>query len=235
MTARDRAVQAARRYKDRDPEIDAVVEKVMGEIDQDAFRDLAARYQHLPPHPGPGKYLELPNWLARHVVHARALGLLEGPPRRILDLGTGNGYFPFLCTCFGHRVVAVDVDTSALFNDLVSLLGIDRRVLRIQARERLRDLGGPFDLVTAFNISFNANNTPEMWEVAEWRFFLHDLATRHLEPAGEIFLKLNPMRKPGGYDAKPLLDFFETSGGEVEYPFVHYRDLSRLRQNPESS
>ncbi len=217
-----RPVFAAKRYNDTDPDLDARVETILAGLDLDAFALLREKHKDLPPYPGPGKYLEIATWLRRHMTHVKALGLLDGPPRRILDLGTGNGYFPFLCGRFGHEVVAFDLGDYALYNDLVDFLEVDRRKGAIVRYEPLPDLDGPFDLVTAFNICFNEQNSPTMWEPPEWEFFLRDVVDHQLAAGGEIFLKLNPLRKPGGYDEKPLLSWFESQGAELNVPFVHF-------------
>lgn len=213
---------AAKRYHDADPQLDAIAEEIMGSLDTKAFDELKQKHKDLPPYPGPGKYLDIETWIRRHLVHAKALNLIDGPSRRILDLGTGNAYFPFLCGRLGHKVVALDLDEYELYSDLVAFLGVDRRANRITRYEALPDLDGPFDLVTAFNICFNEQNSPTMWEPPEWEFFLHDVIDHQLAPGGEIFLKLNPLRKPGGYDEKPLLSWFESQGAELNVPFVHF-------------
>lgn len=216
-------VLEARRYDADDPAIDARLEEILAVVDREAFTELRERHAALVGRPGPGKYLDLRTWLRRHLVHARALGLFECAPRRMLDLGTGNGYFPFVAGRLGHDVVALDLDDNPLFNDLVALLGVDRRVHRIRCYEALPELGGPFDLVTAFNVGFNDQNRETMWEAAEWEYFLRDVATHQLRPGGQIFLKLNPFQKPGGYDEAPLLALFERLGADMSPPFFHFR------------
>ena len=205
-----------------------MLEEVLSELDSTRFEELGKRFPEIRPYPGPGKYLDLRTWMRRHLVHLQALDLLDGPPRRILDLGTGNGYFPYLCGRRGHRVVALDLDTFAFYNELTALLGIDRRAHRILAFEPLPDLGGPFDLVTAFNVSFDAHYSPQMWNAAEWDFFLRDVATRQLQPEGRIFVKLNPF-KLEGYDAEALYGYLRGIGAEVEPPFFDIRALDALR------
>ena len=217
------AVLEARRYHADDPLVDARLEEILGVVDREAFATLRARHADLLDRPGPGKYLDLRTWIRRHLVHAKALGLFDGARRRILDLGTGNGYFPFVAGRLGHDVVALDLDDNPLFNDLVGLLGVDRRVHRIRHHEPLPDLGGPFDLVTAFNVGFNNQNRETMWEADEWEFFLRDVSAHQLRPGGELFLKLNPFHKPGGYDEAPLLALFERLGADMSPPFFHFR------------
>lgn len=217
-------------YRKDDPEIERRLREILATFDTDAFAALRERHPDLPPSPRMGKYLDYETWIRRHLIHAHALGLTEGPARRILDLGTGNGYFPFVCRRLGHEAIGLDLDRYAFYNDLVSLLQVDRRVHAIRRHEPLPPLGGPFDLVTAFNVKFNRNNSDAMWNAPEWEFFLRDLAAGQLARGGEIFFRLNPMRKPGGFDAKPLLALFGSLGGEVDVPFVHFPPDARLLQ-----
>lgn len=195
--------------------------RLRGEIDPERFAGVARAYRE----GGNGvreKYLELDTWLGRHLTHAEAIGLFEGPPRRILDIGTGNGYFPFIATRLGHEVVATDVDTVPLYDDLVALTGIRRVVHAVQTFRLLPDLGGRFDLVTAFNTVFDRVDDTATWTPREWDFFLHDIRDHQLRPEGEIILKLNPNRKRI-HDKRSLARFFRSLGGDVAMPFIHLR------------
>ena len=77
-----------------------------------------------------------------------------------------------------------------MFAEITSLLGVRRVIQRIQAFRPLPDLGGKFDLITAFMICFNSHRRPNLWGVPEWNFFLDDIA-KHLAPRGRVWLELN--------------------------------------------
>lgn len=156
------------------------------------------------------KYLYLPYWLLQKLGHAVMLGLHRRPGLRILDLGTGVGHFLYVCRALGHETVGLDLDDSALFNELVDFLGLDRRVHAVRAFEPLPDLGGRFDLVTAFATCFDWHEG-RPWGPTEWDWFLADLARNQLRPGGRVFMALN---RP--YDGQPydeaLRRYFEATG-----------------------
>ena len=60
------------------------------------------------------------------------LGLHRSPPRRkVLDLGTGCGYFPYICNYFGHTTVTTDLDAVPMYDEITEFLRLDKRVLCI--------------------------------------------------------------------------------------------------------
>lgn len=160
------------------------------------------------------KYLRYVWHISRATHLARRLGLHRGPPRRILDLGTGPGYFPFVCARMGHEVVALDVDWVPLYNDLTATLGVRRVVHEIRAHQPLPDLGGPFDLITAFLICFNGHKslrTP-LWGAEEWSWLVDQLAPLAAPEGCRLFLNFN--REPSGVTIPDTLrQWFLARGG----------------------
>jgi len=141
------------------------------------------------------KYLDPVKWLTRSVQQARKLGLVLSPPRDVLDLGCGAGYFLFVLKQIGARVLGLDLDHDPIFNDMVRLFAIERVGCAITRGVRLPDFGGrKFDLITAWMICFNNHDNDEkIWVAKDWNFLLDDLADR-LTPDGRIVLSLNPQR-----------------------------------------
>ena len=76
------------------------------------------------------------------------------PPKSVLDLGCGGGFFLYVCQQLGHTCLGLDIDVFPLFTQLLDLFGVERRVCAIKPFEPLPDLGRKFDLVTAFSIDF---------------------------------------------------------------------------------
>lgn len=226
--AGERPVARARRYARRDDEFEALLEKILSGIDRGAFDAIAARHRDQRPAPGPGKYLDLDAWLRRHLVHALALELHRGPPRRILDLGAGAGYFAFVCRTLGHDCRALDREGNAMFDELIGFLGIPRLSLPIRANEPLPDFDGRFDWVTAFNVGFDRTDG-RPWGAPEWEFLFRDLAARLLAPQGQVFLKLNPRSLAPSRRNRRVLALFREAGCEVLPPFVHWPSAEPLR------
>jgi len=202
------------------------VKRVLRTIDQDDFSILRERYKDADATPGGySKYLDIRPWMIHKLTYFYLLGLRGSRPLRILDLGTGTGFFPYICSLYGHRVIALDLDTVPMYNDLCKFLGVDRRTWRIVKFEKLPDLDTRFDLVTAFMITFNQHNRSDEWGADEWRFMLEDLQRNQLAPGGRIFLNLN-LRSDGTWCDEALLRFFSDFGGRV---YLNHVDLSASR------
>lgn len=144
------------------------------------------------------KYLRYGRQLARANHLARQLGLHRGPPRRILDLGSGPSYFPFVCARMGHRVAALDVDRTPLYNELSRALNVPRVVHEIRYGVPLPDMGGRFDLITAQLICFNGhkNKGCSLWDVREWAWFVDQLRGMVPPSGGRVVLIF--VREPSG-------------------------------------
>jgi SAM-dependent methyltransferase len=138
------------------------------------------------------KYLDTRKWIERSLQQVRRLGLVLNPPRDVLDLGCGSGYFLFAVRQLGARVLGVDLDGDPIFNDMVRLLGIERVGFAVTRRVKLPQFGGrKFDLITAWMICFNNYDRPDaIWVAEDWNFLLDDLSER-LTPDGRIVFSMN--------------------------------------------
>lgn len=211
------------------PDVRDEVERILAGTDLARVRSVCERHAGSARGHGYSKYTDVAGQMRDKLLLVRRLGLHKGPPRRILDLGTGAGYFPLLCRAYGHAVAATDLDDNPLYNDMVEALGIERRVHRILAGQPLPDMGGPFDVVTAFQVCFNGHKSPQLWRAAEWRAFLEDVARNHLAPGGRIILGLNA-EEDGRCLTPELLAMFRGLGAEVDVELVVIADTSALRR-----
>ena len=190
------------------------VERILGDIDQEKLE--AIRSRHAIPNPGIRieKYLEMDKWLGVNVRRIFNLGLDFSPKRRILDLGSGAGYFLHISKRLGHEVLGVDIPDPEWYGDITRLLGVPRVIQRIERCQALPDLGEPFDCVTGFMVCFNDHFSETPWGVEEWRFVLDDLWTR-LRPGAMVWFELNPGRDESHYTPE-LKRFFEERGAIVD-------------------
>lgn len=189
------------------------LEPFLAVIDQGRLAELQTRYASSAEHYA--KYADVQRWLRLNIVRAQDLKLHRSPPRSVLDLGCGGGFFLFVLQQLGHPGLGLDIDEYPLFPELLDLFGVERRVWTIRPDEPLPDLGRKFDLITAFSVDFNRESKRDWWwGPPEWAFFLDDLK-RHLNPGGSIFLGLNP-RNDGEYYNPELRDFFLSRGASVE-------------------
>jgi len=188
--------------------------RVIETIDPAAFEQI--RRRHAVENPGEHwpKYLDLDRWIGISIRRIREIELDLARRKRILDLGCGAGYFLYIAQLLGHSGLGLDVDSVPMFSDITRLLGVRRVIQRIRAFDPLPVLGAKFDLVTAFMICFNNHKQTNLWGVAEWEFFLDNLA-RHLAPRGRVWLELN-CEYDGTFYTPELKAFFQRRGARID-------------------
>jgi 2-polyprenyl-3-methyl-5-hydroxy-6-metoxy-1,4-benzoquinol methylase len=204
-------------------------------IDPGRFRAIQDNYGVSTGPIGRTKYLSFKHRYQRRLRSAYDLGLHQSKGTDVLDIGTGPGYFPYICGKLGHNAYSLDLGDDPIFNDLIELLGVRRIVWAVNKFERLPDQGTKFDTITAFLICFNGHNSSDLWGQDEWAFFLKDLVENQLKPNGRIFLNLNVDDNTKRPYTDELRDFFLATGAEVNGRDVLYRwpndDLSKLVQS----
>ncbi len=169
------------------------------------------------PDPQVAKYLAAERWFTRCERRLDALHLRPGS--RILDIGTGCGYFPFVCRARGHDVMALDhPDRDPMYRAVTEALDIDVIDHAVTALQPLPDMG-IFDVITAFMVTFNGHVVSPLWGVAEWAYFLDDTLVR-LNRSGALVLELN--REPDGRCYTPELEtLFASHGAHFTGPWPH--------------
>jgi len=188
-------------------------------LDRARFGDIRDRYKNESPDPGFSKYTELDRFLKIALSHYDLVGLTNKTGLSVLDIGTGPGYFPFICSNFGHAARAMDVPNHSFYNEMTDLLGVNRFEHSIQAFEPLPQLSQRFDLITAFAICFNCHASDALWGVEEWGFFLSDIRKYMAEPKAILFLKFN--REPNGsFFSDELREYFNSEGANINYDSV---------------
>jgi len=203
-------------------------------IDRERFDEIETRYMRADFDPvGPLKYFDLSTYLARDLDRAIWLGLHRSRPLRVLDLGCGFGYFLYVCTFFGHQGIGVDyVDGNqpdvACYRETLALLGQRRQLHRIVRFEKLPDVEGAFDLVTAHAMCFNwhENRRDQPWGVAEWQYFLDDVKTR-LVPSGRVLLEFVPLGPGLPCFDETLRAYFRQRGARIgsDRKTVYFRSI----------
>jgi O-antigen/teichoic acid export membrane protein/SAM-dependent methyltransferase len=197
---------------------------ICSQINVDAIRSLwkDVRIEHYRNPENAAKYADYEYWLRLNIIRAVKLDLHRKRNLRMLDLGSGPGYFLRVARYFGHDVIGVDLPAHLLsdverkvFAEVSGALFCDVKEATITAYKPLA-IQGMFDLITGFLVCFNNHKQHDEWSVAEWEFFVND-AVSHLSDGGQIALDLNEnMHRYNDlrwYD-KQTLDFF-TSVGRV--------------------
>jgi SAM-dependent methyltransferase len=201
--------------------------RIIETIDPIAFEQIRKRYAVANPGADWPKYLDLDRWIGINIRRIRQVELDLARSKRILDLGCGAGYFLCIAQLLGHSGLGLDMDRLAMFREVTRLLGVRRVVQRIEAFKSLPDFGKKFDLITAFMVCFNNHKMPDLWKVAEWEFFLDDLA-KHLTPRGRVWLELN-QEYDGTFYTPELKEFFQKRGARINEQKVIFNSGLRAR------
>ena len=176
---------------------------------------------------GAWKFLDIDLWIPVNLERIYRLELQSSPPRDILDISGGAGYFAYICQYFGHRVHTTDIDQWEEFNEMMEILSLERSVLWVEPMTPIPFYGRKFDLITSFMIAFNFPQVEEKrWGIEEWEFLLSDLEENHLKENGVIYLLMNPHPDRSHYSPE-LHDYLIRRGAEVEGPEVVFRRVAQ--------
>ncbi len=176
---------------------------------------IKAKYKIANPGISYQKYVDIDYWLFENLRRAYVMGLHNKTKKStILDIGTGPGYFPFICGFYGHDAEALDVPDNEMYNEMTGKLGIKRYDQRILPFRHL-DIDRKYDLITAFMICFNNHQQPDLWHIREWDYFINSLFSRNLHPGGEVVLSFNA-ETPQEPISKELLSYFIGNGAKVD-------------------
>lgn len=189
-------------------------------LDPAAWARLRERFPHRADAPKINRFVDAEHWIPVSVERAQDLWLDRTPPSLILDLGCGPGYFLYVCKHLGHEGAGIDIDEQPLFRETTSLLGVSRIIWRIQAGVPLPELEKKFDLVTAHRVCFHkiargSDGQWEMWDRADWQFFLRDIRTRFLNPEGRLLLDFNPRADGCTFFTADLRDTLVANGARI--------------------
>src|SRR5579864_6717235 len=191
---------------------------LLDDIDWLQFKDLRHKYPYRPGSPQIYRFEDIVYWIDINVERAQDLWLDRAPPLRLLDLGSGAGYFLYVCKHFGHDVLGFDTDIEPLFGATTELLGVPRIVGRIERLTPLPEFGRKFDLVTAHRICFHRVGKVREgveWSPADWEFFVNDIRTRFLTPNGRLLLDFNPRPDGSSFFSPELRAFFVSQGARI--------------------
>jgi SAM-dependent methyltransferase len=192
--------------------------RLLKNLDRAKFEKLREQIPYRPGSPRINRFEDVLYWININVERAQDLWLDRAPPLHILDLGSGAGYFLYVCKSFGHDVLGFDIDSEPLFTATTELLGVPRAIGRIQAQTPLPAFGKKFDLVTAHRICFHRIGKVRdgmEWSTNDWAFFIDDIRGNLLTENGRMLLDFNP--RPGGspFFTAELREFFLSQGARI--------------------
>jgi SAM-dependent methyltransferase len=176
---------------------------------------VSARFQERLEQHGPrakeGKYFDLVGHMARAITEARHLGVIDAKVSlRVLDLGTGCGYFPYVCRYLGHKITTIDKQEGK-YGYAREQLGVPAHLWEMTPESPLPDLGQQFDLITAFQPVFflyrpEGFGTP--WNEDMWEKFFQRLKPA-LADGGRFYLGANDMSRVDKSAYQEMLEYFE--------------------------
>lgn len=181
------------------------------------------------------KYLDPIPHLTLAWLHVFELGLHKGPPRRVLDIGTGAGYFPLVLEELRHTAIASDLDCFPVFNAIIDVLRIRRIPWEVKPFQPAPSFGAPVDVVTAFAMDFDLSGCAgeDRWGRPQWEFFLRDLACNVMQPHGTACFGIKRFKGGTGINAydEDLFAFFQETGADLPRKCrVIYRGVEQLRE-----
>jgi len=143
------------------------------------------------PKSGSKYFVDWEDYLKKAYNRYIALGLRNICELTILDVGTGIGFFPYICLDNFNDVYCTedkkDSDSLVLaaYKKIHNDLGLRCNYFHINSR--YFPVKGSFDIITSFNICWNVNDDGTYWRFNDYELFFSNLIS-HLKPEGKIFL-----------------------------------------------
>jgi len=194
--------------------------RILATIDRTELERLREQYPYRPNARKINAYEDAAYWIGVNVKRVQDLWLDRSPPLQILDLGSGPGYFLYLCRLFGHEGLGLDPDDEPFFRGTTQFFDVRRVIARINPQTPLPDLGKKFDLVTGHRVCFhriarNENGQWVEWSPADWEVFINDIRTRFLNENGRLLLDFNPRPDGSSFFTPELREFFLSQGARI--------------------
>lgn len=164
---------------------------------------------------------------------AAGLNTPEFANSKILDIGTGAGFFPFICNSHGHSAEGLDIDWAPVFNETVKVLNIKRHLFRIEKFEPFINTGTKYDLISAHRTVFNCHKTSKLWGADEWVYFMEDLFANSLTENGRVYIAFNTEEghsKLGKAELVKLFDGFFIKSFSKQATII-VSDIKKLKEN----
>lgn len=182
-------------------------------------------------------------WLREKLATAHFLNLHKSKNKKIIDIGTGAGWFPFICKLYGHDCLGTDEGGRPQYDPVYEFLDIPFEHMLVYPNVTMQ-LDGKYDYITAHRAFFPQR--PRSWEKDEWKFFLDDART-YLNNDGGLFLGCNagfkldpvyrhlPKDQVSHWGNKELGDWFApyvipTNGKEIKNAtlYIPFNEIEKL-------
>ena len=178
------------------------------------------------------KYFDCSHYLTLNLDRALALGLDRSPRLRVLDLGSGFGYFLYACRFLGHHPVGVYYEDGnypfavRCYSRSIATLQLERVLHRITTDPLPAEIGGAFDLVTAYQVCFDDHESDSRWGAEEWRQMLSSLKS-FIHRESRLHFELNKPSNGIGVE-HDVAEMFSALGARVDDPVVDMENCRAL-------
>ena len=140
---------------------------------------------------------------------AHYLNLNISAPSSILDIGTGGGFFPFICRAYGHTADSCDELYNLYWDEGYELLNLKPKNYLVEKNVSVGNFfQKKFDIIVSFRSFLGTTkywipqNEIDIWGIEEWKFFLKDCSKNLLKSDDSyIFFSCNP-----GSNLPPYVD-----------------------------
>ena len=170
--------------------IEVIFHDLTANIDPNVFADKLRPFWEPLPGAASAKYLALETWLREAILRYLISNDGINASGKVVDLGSGAGYFLWVCREHGHEVMGLDIFDDPLYDAFFEFFSLPRIEYRIEALRPIYDFGGNASLITAFMTCFDRFPNGRPWDTSAWTFFLSDIRER-LQPGGRLVIKFN--------------------------------------------
>lgn len=153
------------------------------------------------------------NFIQHAFIRAINLNIDTSRDLSILDLGTGAGYFPFICNYYGNDAESIDIKGNPFYDKSTESLGLTKYHQEIKYNEDLIP-EKKYDLICAYMICFNGHRSENLWGVNEWTEFIISIIKKNLKSSGRIFLSFN-LENDGKPFSSELEKFFKVISKKI--------------------
>ena len=88
-------------------------------LESKGFERIRSKYANPDDKKGWPKYVDAGHRLELAIKQARSVHLDRRKPLRVLDIGSGAGYFLFVCKQLGHSVMGLDLDWPPMYAEII--------------------------------------------------------------------------------------------------------------------
>jgi len=150
---------------------------------------------------------------------AHYLNLHNTKNKKLLDIGTGVGWFPFICKQYGHYCLGTDIEGREDYDPVYDLFGIKIKEVLVFANEKI-NINEKFDYVVSLR-SF-IGSRPITFNLDNWKFFLKDIDTK-INDSGGLYLGCNKINGRGLYkelESTQVSHWGDKKLGQIFAPYI---------------